>query len=156
MNSNNGAQCYNPAFVHAIAVPDVDMLERTDKICVVAKGDGVIDVINVESELNTVSSKNSVKARKGSKSNSKDNIDQSGGKQLHLDYTVGGHTAAASCVAFSLFGEKGKFVISGGNDKSVKVWNCSKFPHRGQTGIDNDLLRMNINLSRKVNLLVIF
>ncbi|KAL5774225.1 hypothetical protein ACOSP7_011782 [Xanthoceras sorbifolium] len=159
MNNNNGGQCYNPAFVHAIAVPDVDMLDKTDKICVVARGDGAIDVINIESELNTVRSKNSTKARKGSKSISKDdiravemeNLDQNGGKSLHLDYSLGGHTAAASCVTFSLFGERGKCVISGGNDKSVKVWDCSKFPYAGQTGTNNDLLHMNINLGRKVN-----
>ncbi|KAK0580176.1 hypothetical protein LWI29_037524 [Acer saccharum] len=160
MNNNNEGQCYNPAFVHAIAVPDVDMLDKTDEICVVARGDGAIDVINIESELNTVRSKNSTKARKGSKSISKDNTraaemenhDQNGGKRLHLDYSLGGHTAAASCVAFSLFGERGKYVISGGNDKSVKVWDCSKFPYAGQTtGINNDLVRMNINLGRKVN-----
>ncbi|KAL5839295.1 hypothetical protein ACOSQ3_012002 [Xanthoceras sorbifolium] len=159
MNSNNGGQCCNPAFVHAIAVPDVDMLDKTDKICVVARGDGAIDVINIESELNTFRSKNSTKARKGSKSISKDdiravemeNLDQNGGKSLHLDYSLGGHTAAASCVTFSLFGERGKCVISGGNDKSVKVWDCSKFPYAGQTGTNNDLLHMNINLGRKVN-----
>ncbi|TXG47650.1 hypothetical protein EZV62_026944 [Acer yangbiense] len=160
MNNNNGGQCYNPAFVHAIAVPDVDMLDRTDEICVVARGDGAIDVINIESELNTVRSKNSTKGRKGSKSISKENtqaaemenLDQNGGKRLHLDYSLGGHTAAASCVAFSLFGERGKYVISGGNDKSVKVWDCSKFPYAGQTtGINNDLVHMNINLGRKVN-----
>ncbi|KAK3206829.1 hypothetical protein Dsin_020875 [Dipteronia sinensis] len=160
MNNNNGGQCYNPAFVHAIAVPDVDMLNRTDEICVVARGDGAIDVINIESELNTVRSIKSTKARKGSKSISKDNtraaenenLDQNGGKRLHLDYSLDGHTAAAACVAFSLFGERGKYVISGGNDKSVKVWDCSKFPYAGQTtGINNDLVRMNINLGRKVN-----
>ncbi|KAJ0081703.1 hypothetical protein Patl1_10472 [Pistacia atlantica] len=159
MNSSNTGQCYNPAFVHAIAVPDVDMLDKTDKICVVARGDGVIDVVNIESELSTVRSKNSTKAWKGSQSIAKDNtlagemesLDLNGGKRLHLDYSLGGHTAAASCVAFSLFGEKGKYIISGGNDKSVKVWDCSRFPRTGQTGTNSDLLHMNINLNRKVN-----
>ncbi|KAJ0016954.1 hypothetical protein Pint_10356 [Pistacia integerrima] len=159
MNSSNTGQCYNPAFVHAIAVPDVDMLDKTDKICVVARGDGVIDVVNIESELSTIRSKNSTKAWKGSQSIPKDNplagemetLDLNGGKRLHLDYSLGGHTAAASCVAFSLFGEKGKYIISGGNDKSVKVWDCSRFPRTGQTGTNSDLLHMNINLNRKVN-----
>ncbi|KAJ4703690.1 WD repeat-containing 53 [Melia azedarach] len=159
MNNNSGAQCYNPAFVHAIAIPDVDMLDKTDEICAVGKGDGVVNVINIESELITSRSKNSTKARKGSQSTSKDNIraaeieilDQNGGKRLHLDYTLGGHTAAASCVAFSLFGERGKYLISGGNDKAVKVWDCSRFLQARQSGINNDLLRRNINLNRKVN-----
>ncbi|KDO77901.1 hypothetical protein CISIN_1g017194mg [Citrus sinensis] len=157
-NNGNAGQCYNPAFVHAIAIPDADMLDKTNKICVVAKGDGVVDVINIESELNISRSKSTTKPLKGSQSTSKVNIrdaemeilDQSGGKRLHLDYSVGGHTAAASCVAFSMFGERGKYLISGGNDKLVKVWDCSRF-QGVQTSINNDLLIKNINLNKKVN-----
>ncbi|ESR62778.1 hypothetical protein CICLE_v10015641mg [Citrus x clementina] len=157
-NNGNSGQCYNPAFVHAIAIPDADMLDKTKKICVVAKGDGVVDVINIESELNISRSKSTTKPLKGSQSTSKVNIrdaemeilDHSGGKRLHLDYSVGGHTAAASCVAFSMFGERGKYLISGGNDKLVKVWDCSRF-QGVQTSINNDLLIKNINLNKKVN-----
>ncbi|KAB5534164.1 hypothetical protein DKX38_017250 [Salix brachista] len=158
-NSSNGAQCLNPAFVHAIAVPDVDMLDKSDKICVVARGDGIVDVINIESELAVIRSKTSAKARKGSSSTSKDGVpaagtgilDENARKRLHLDYSVGGHAAAVSCVTFSLFGEKGKLIISGGNDKSVKVWDCSKYDGAVQTGGNSDVLRLNINLSKKVN-----
>ncbi|XP_068665624.1 uncharacterized protein [Aristolochia californica] len=32
------SQCLNPAIVHAIAVPEMDMLERSGKICAVARG----------------------------------------------------------------------------------------------------------------------
>lgn len=157
-NNGNAGQCYNPAFVHAIAIPDADMLDKTNKICVVAKGDGVVDVINIESELNISRSKSTTKPLKGSQSTSKVNIrdaemeilDHSGGKRLHLDYSVGGHTAAASCVAFSMFGERGKYLISGGNDKLVKVWDCSRF-QGVQTSINNDLLIKNINLNKKVS-----
>lgn len=148
----------NPAFVHALAVPDVDMLEKSEKICVVARGDGVVDVINIESELAAIRLKSSTKARKGSPSTSKDGVPaagtgiphQNGRNRLHLDRSVGGHIAAVSCVAFSLFGEKGRLIISGGNDKSVKVWDCSKYPDSGQTGDNNDVLRLNIDLSKKV------
>ncbi|KAJ6416751.1 hypothetical protein OIU84_002595 [Salix udensis] len=122
-NSSSGAQCLNPAFVHAIAVPDVDMLDKSDKICVVARGDAAGTGI----------------------------LDENARKRLHLDYSVGGHAAAVSCVAFSLFGEKGKLIISGGNDKSVKVWDCSKYDGAVQTGGNSDVLRLNINLSKKVN-----
>ena len=103
--SNTGQSC-NPAFVHMLAVPEVDMLDKVDKICVVARGDGVVDVINIESELAAMRSKSSTKPWKGSQSRSKDssttaNIetsDQNGRKRLHLDYSLGGHTAAVSCV----------------------------------------------------------
>ena len=54
--------------VHAITVPEADMLEKSGKICVVASGDGVIDVIDIGSELVAAQSKSSLKAQKGSKS----------------------------------------------------------------------------------------
>ncbi|CAK7350390.1 unnamed protein product [Dovyalis caffra] len=153
---SSGAKFYNPAFVHAIAVPDVDMLEKSDKICVVARGDGVVDVINIESELAAIRSKICTKARKGSPSTSKGGIAAAGTEildlarnRLHLDYSVGGHFAAVSCVTFSMFGEKGKLIISGGNDKSVKVWDCSKYHDAGQNGGNNDVLRLNIDLGKK-------
>ena len=108
-NSSSAGQCLNPAFVHAIAVPEVDMLEKSGKICVVARGDGVVDVINIESELAAAQSKTSSKPQRGSKSKSKskskgsvstvaETLNQNGRRRLHLDYSLGGHTASVSCV----------------------------------------------------------
>lgn len=153
-SGSSTGQCFNPAFVHSIAVPDVDILDKLGKICVVARGDGGIDVMNIGSELAASRTKNSVKPRKGSHSQSSDaeNTDTRG--RLHLDYTVGGHTAAVSCVAFSMFGERGKFIISGGNDKSIKLWNLFKYIDMDQSGSQSDhhdLLHLNIDLGRKVN-----
>ncbi|XP_021907582.1 WD repeat-containing protein 53 [Carica papaya] len=68
---STAGQCFNPAFVHALAVPDVDMSDKLGRICVVARGDGVVDVINIESELTDVKSKSSIKSRKGTQSVSK-------------------------------------------------------------------------------------
>lgn len=51
---------------------------------------------------------------------------------------------------FSQFGEKGKFIVSGGNDKCIKLWNCSGVPDAGDAGRNNSLLHLNINLSKKV------
>ncbi|XP_057950121.1 uncharacterized protein LOC131145076 isoform X2 [Malania oleifera] len=158
-SGSNAAECLNPAFIHAIAIPEVDMLDKSGKICLVARGDGVVDVINIESELAAIKSRSSAKPRKESQSKSKagastadtEMLDQNGRQRLHLDYTLGGHTAAVSCVIFSLFGERGKFIISGGNDKSVKVWDLSKCLNSRQTSSNNDLLCMDINLSKKVN-----
>lgn len=157
-SSGNTGQCYNPAFIHALAVPEVDMLDKLGKICAVARGDGAVDVINIEWELDAMRSKSSTKPRKGFQSKLKDsapsgdveNSDDNGKKRLHLDYSFGGHTAAVSCVAFSLFGERGKFLVSGGNDKSLKVWDWSKYLDGGQTD-GNSNPALNISLSRKVN-----
>ncbi|KAM7262641.1 hypothetical protein ACFE04_000324 [Oxalis oulophora] len=156
---SNGSQCFNPAFVHAITIPDSDMLEKSGKVCVVARGDGILDVINIEPELTAAKTKNSTKSRKGSQSKPKNSAstsesqiqDQNGRKSLHLDYTMGGHTSSISCVAFSLFGERGKFIISGGNDKSVKVWDVSSYHVNEQNCANTDLLRVNLNTNRKVN-----
>ncbi|MBA0695467.1 hypothetical protein Goari_002092 [Gossypium aridum] len=152
-SGSNAGQCLNPAFVHSVKVPDVDMLDKIGKICVVARGDGVIDVINMESELTATKPKSSSKSRKGTQSKGSDGgvPDENGRKWLHLDYALGGHTAAVSCVTFSLFGEKGKFLVSGGNDKLVKVWDCSRCLDSWQTGDTNELLHLNINLTKKVN-----
>nr|VDC60184.1 unnamed protein product [Brassica rapa] len=136
-SSDNSGQCLNPAFVHSIAVPEMDMVDKLDKICAVARGDGIVDLINIESEL----------SRKGaSKGSSRNNV----AKRVCLDYSVGGHKAAVSCVAFSQFQEKGRFLISGGNDKSVKIWDCVRCLDSDNND-NRDLLHLNIDLSKKVN-----
>ncbi|KAK7318830.1 hypothetical protein RJT34_03537 [Clitoria ternatea] len=157
-SSGTTGQFVNPAFVHAIAVPEGEMVDKVDKICAVARGDGAINVINIETEMAAIRSKSSSNMQKGSHSKSKDgssssntDANQNGKKRLHLDYTLGSHTAAVSCVAFSSFGERGKFLISGGNDKLVKVWNWSCYPDAGLSNDNNDVLYLNIDVPRKVN-----
>ncbi|XP_061356428.1 uncharacterized protein LOC133300854 isoform X3 [Gastrolobium bilobum] len=109
-------------------------------------------------EIAAIRSKGSSNSRKGSQSRSKDgsstsnaDADQNGKRRLHLDYTLGGHTSAVSGLAFSLFGERGKFIISGGNDKSVKLWNWSSYPDAGLSDANNDILHLNISVPQKVN-----
>lgn len=50
-----------------------------------------------------------------------------------------------------MFGEKGKFIISGGNDKSVKVWDWLKSYDDAQTSSGGEILRSSISLKRKVS-----
>lgn len=99
--SGGGAeQCCNPAFVHALVVPDLDIVEKVGKICAVARGDGVVSIINIESELAGHKSKSSTKANLSAKSTSVDHssADQNNSGNLHLDYSMGGHGAAVSSV----------------------------------------------------------
>lgn len=101
--SNNGAgQCFNPSLIHAIAVPEIDMVDKLGKICAVAGGD-VINVIDIESEIAAIRSKSSSNTRKGSQSrlkggssSSNTDADDNVKKRLQFDYTVGGHTSAVS------------------------------------------------------------
>ncbi|XP_078164323.1 transducin/WD40 repeat-like superfamily protein [Carex rostrata] len=144
-NMNLG-QCLNPAFVHSIAVPQTDkILGASYKICAVARGDGIVDVIDLESELRPLT-----KPRSKNGVGQSANCNESGEKRIHLDYSLGGHTAAVSCVSFSTFGEEGKFLISGGNDSSVKVWNwLNRFSSLQSSSVDD--LALSIDIKRKVN-----
>lgn len=181
--SNSGAgQCFNPSLIHAIAVPEIDMVDKLGKICAVAGGD-VINVIDIESEIAAVRSKSSSNTRKGSQSrlkggsSSNTDADDNVKKRLQFDYTIGGHTSAVSSLwvqlisnlltvrlistwpltwygwhrAFSMFGERGKFLISGGNDKLVKVWNWSRYTDAGSSDGNNDILHLNIVVPQKVS-----
>lgn len=57
--------------------------------------------------------------------------------------------------AFSLFGERGKYIVSGGNDSSVKLWDWSNYLGAGLSDSNNDILHLNITLPRKVSFVII-
>ncbi|GJN38048.1 hypothetical protein PR202_gb27056 [Eleusine coracana subsp. coracana] len=152
-SSSSAGQCFNPAFVHSVAVSEESTLGGLHKVCAVARGDGAVDVVDLEYELASVKSKGHSRAA-GSTMGSK-GTDHGDGKsnhshvkRIHLDYAMSGHTAAVSCVTFSAFGEKGKFLVSGGNDASVKLWDWSKgFSSEPDS---NSELVLDINVKKKV------
>ncbi|KAL9257760.1 WD repeat-containing protein [Drosera capensis] len=155
INASRGGvpQCYNPAFVHAIAVPEIDMLDRVKKMCAVARGDGVISVVDIESEISCGKLKKMPEPRKGSRTRPKASLIDAGQEtatMLHLDYSLGGHTAAASSVTFSLFGERGKLIVSGGNDQAVKVWDWRRYLEDAQISGET-VVPFSVNLQKKVN-----
>lgn len=49
-----------------------------------------------------------------------------------------------------MFGERGKFIISSGNDKAVKVWDWLKHRDQGETSNESGSVHLNINLKKKV------
>lgn len=74
-------------------------MDKVGKICVVARGDGVVNIINIESELAALKSKISGKSKYGTKSTTKDSESHDlNDRKVHLDYSVGGHVAAVSSV----------------------------------------------------------
>ncbi|XP_047058390.1 WD repeat-containing protein 53 isoform X1 [Lolium rigidum] len=153
-SSGSAGQCFNPAFVHSVAVSEEGILGGLYKVCAAARGDGAVDVIDLEYELAPAKSKGPSRAGASTMSSKRTDLgdgssNQSQGKRIHIDYTMGGHTAAVSCVAFSAFGEKGKFLVSGGNDASVKLWDWSK-GFSSETNSTSELL-LDIDVKKKVN-----
>uniref|UniRef100_A0A1D1XJ43 WD repeat-containing protein 53 n=1 Tax=Anthurium amnicola TaxID=1678845 RepID=A0A1D1XJ43_9ARAE len=151
-NESISGQCFNPPFVHSIAISEADAVTGLDKVCAVARGDGMVEVIDIESELIHKKSLSSSQHQRGlARTNEKGCINgQRRQRRLQLDYGFGGHTAAVSCVCFSLFGERGKFILSGGADALIKVWDWSKDFHAEQKSLGN-YLTSTINLNKKVN-----
>lgn len=77
------------------------MLDKLGQICVVARGDGVVHVIDIESEKSKVSKKTGKRIQtksKGVAAACDVDQEQAGRTRFYLDYTVGGHSAAVSCV----------------------------------------------------------
>ncbi|XP_072150023.1 uncharacterized protein [Setaria viridis] len=153
-SSGSAGQCFNPAFVHSLAVSEEGILGGLYKVCAVARGDGAVDVVNLEYELAPAKSKGPPWAATSTMSSKRTEVgdgssNQSQVKRIHLDYTMGGHTAAVSCVTFSAFGEKGKFLVSGGNDASVKIWDWSK-GFSSETNSNAELV-LDIDVKKKVN-----
>lgn len=153
-SSSSAGQCFNPAFVHSVAVSEEGILGGLYKVCAAARGDGAVDVIDLEYELAPAKSKGPSRAGASTMSSKRTDLgdgssNQTQGKRIHIDYTMGGHTAAVSCVAFSAFGEKGKFLVSGGNDASVKLWDWSK-GFSSETNNTSELV-LDIDVKKKVN-----
>jgi WD40 repeat protein len=123
------------------------------KVCAVARGDGAVDVVDLEYELAPAKSKGLPRMADLSLSSKRTDLgdgcgSQSQGNRIHLDYTVGGHTSSVSCVTFSAFGEKGKFLVSGGNDSSIKLWDWSK-GFSSETNNSAELV-LDIKVNKKV------
>ncbi|KAF2948983.1 hypothetical protein DAI22_01g074000 [Oryza sativa Japonica Group] len=102
LNGSSGEQCSNPPFVHSIAVSEEGILGGSYKVCAVARGDGAVDVVDLEYELAPAKSKGLPRMADLSLSSKSTDIgdgcgSQSQGKRIHLDYTVG-HTSSVSCV----------------------------------------------------------
>lgn len=159
-NASSANQICNPPFVHALAVPEENMDGKNNQVVAAARGDGTIEIIDLrfESHVTGAKSKQSSRARKGfqSKSSKNTNVNEniaSGeitkGMRIQLHAGLGGHSTAASCVAFSRFGEAGKFIISGSNDASVKLWNWTS--QIGSSSRSEGPLSFSINNKRKVN-----
>lgn len=95
---NNPGQSFNPPCVHSIAIPEVEKSD-VNRICAVARGDGVVDVMDVESELGTMKHRNKYSENSKAMKLSDGDVNKTSQiKRLQLDSTLGGHNAAVSSV----------------------------------------------------------
>ena len=102
-SSGSAGQCFNPAFVHSLAVSEEGILGGLYKVCAVARGDGAVDVVDLEYELAPAKSKGPPRTATSTISSKRTepgdgSSNQGQVKRIHLDFTLGGHTAAVSCV----------------------------------------------------------
>ncbi|KAG2594990.1 hypothetical protein PVAP13_5KG035300 [Panicum virgatum] len=102
-SSGSAGQCLNPAFVHSLAVSEEGILGGLYKVCAVARGDGAVDVVDLEYELAPSKSKGPPRLATSTMSSKRTEPGDGSSNQcqverIHLDFTMGGHTAAVSCV----------------------------------------------------------
>ncbi|KAJ7550648.1 hypothetical protein O6H91_07G111000 [Diphasiastrum complanatum] len=154
----------NPPFVHALAVSERDVSGETGQVLAVARGDGVVEVYNVEfdrskSSVNkgpNRSINSSHRKQKEDERSHSDALDCKGthgtlGRICQLGSVNGGHTAAVSHVTFSRFGENGSLLVSGGNDACLKLWNWSSCYCSSSKEQESSPLRLNILHREKIN-----
>lgn len=97
-SSSSGNHFVNPPFIHAIAIPEEDMMVNTGKICAVARGDSIVDIIDLEIELGAAKLKSARGSKKSQSAGKDSSVKVSQGRILQLDNDLGGHIASVSCV----------------------------------------------------------
>ncbi|KAG0607602.1 hypothetical protein M758_8G041800 [Ceratodon purpureus] len=156
----------NPPFVHALASIEGDVPGEAGKLLAVARGDGAIDVFDssLESSSPKQSSQPAVSKRRASTSKDVKRLDDKKnpsqmdalvpGRKRHLHLGIGGHGSIVNHVTFARFGQRGQFLVSGGNDTFIKVWDWALEDNPSSdiaaTSSQNPLV-MNLKHKRKVN-----
>lgn len=148
-NANLGQLC-NPPFVHALAVPEGRGSGESGRVVAVARGDGALDVYDLGFENEKSLKGKGLKSRRGAhqhssgKGEGEEPAGKAHGLRCRLDGEHGGHSSAVSSVAFAAFGERDRFLVSGSNDKFVKLWNW-RSSDVGHSLVHNILHRKKIN-----------
>eukprot|EP00249_Psilotum_nudum_P007752 c20793_g1_i1 orf=603-1400(-) len=163
-NHQTSVQVFNPPFIHALATPEGKLSGEAGKILAVARGDGAVDICNITLETGQGSESHGSKlkgstsaGRSKAKAMAKEAADERGSPREYTPHTsIEGHTAAVSCVTFARFALSGSFIISGSNDKTIKVWDWSQKDEETLASsecnaIKGAQLKLCINHKKKVN-----
>eukprot|EP00252_Welwitschia_mirabilis_P027534 TRINITY_DN9468_c0_g1_i1.p1 TRINITY_DN9468_c0_g1~~TRINITY_DN9468_c0_g1_i1.p1 ORF type:complete len:397 (+),score=69.48 TRINITY_DN9468_c0_g1_i1:61-1191(+) len=159
-NPSSSNKLWNPPFVHAIALSENVPQGKNTQCTAVARGDGTVELLDLESEVHTAQMKtkqpvpgtgrSKSKLGKSKHANYKAGYGKDmNGSRTYLHSGLGGHTAPVSCVAFSRFTGNEELVISGGNDATVKIWNWNLQMEANQD--TKGPLQLSINNRKKVN-----
>ncbi|KAH7282814.1 hypothetical protein KP509_35G048700 [Ceratopteris richardii] len=147
-------QLFNPPFVHALAIPEGKVSGKTSRVLAVARGNGAVEICDVTLEkCHTLRSCNYP-------SQDLRNLGES--TQLEIchreeDAMEGMHLSAVSTITFARFNGSKTYVISGGNDKCIKLWNwcneskISTNPEGSSINSPIGQLLLNVPHTRKVN-----
>ncbi|CAG9467139.1 unnamed protein product [Pedinophyceae sp. YPF-701] len=122
----------NPPMVHGVATPDTTLRPHVGLLAA-ARGDGVVCLYDGD-----LGQRTSRRAKKRGTSRSQGAAAEPAGPRLHAaddgriavlsSPGAGGHTRAASCVAFlpgAGEADAAPWVVSGGEDRQVLAWDCS-------------------------------
>ncbi|CAM6050438.1 unnamed protein product [Sphagnum compactum] len=168
--SNEGVgQICNPPFVHSLSVTEGDIPGEAGKLMAAGRGDGGVDVFDLSFENSNAktASKTSGPRQKASfgnyshgsmstESNSEPDT-QLTGRKRHLNLQNGAHASTVNHVTFARFGEQGRFLVSGGNDGFIKLWDWALEESPPSTNAlsvsckQRSPLLLNIDHKRKVN-----
>lgn len=150
-------QFFNPPFVHVLAMPEGKMVGKASKVMAVARGNGAVEMCDLTLE------KCHELRRGGAILKDLDQDKTSKGKTIQKetvdiadDAVEGMHLSAVSSVTFARYEESRSFVISGSNDKCIKLWDWCKENDAAnvETSSSNKPrgeLLLNVHHTRKVN-----
>ncbi|KAL3688876.1 hypothetical protein R1sor_015185 [Riccia sorocarpa] len=149
---NPGPMC-NPPFVHAMATPYGDCSGEMGRSVAVARGDGAVEIYDSGFDSKKATRVKDTKSKRNHKSSSGGLEDDSANSGIRRRLTVddGGHLTAVSSVTFAKFGERARFLLSGGNDGLVKLWDWAASQFKDSLSEDNVPLSLNICHKKKIN-----
>ncbi|KAI5061031.1 hypothetical protein GOP47_0023536 [Adiantum capillus-veneris] len=150
-------QFCNPPFVHVLAAPECKVAGKGGKVLAVARGNGAVEICDLALEkCHELRLCGAIANNDGQDKGSKGKTIQQEAVDGAQEAVEGRHLSAASSVTFARFEESRSFVISGSNDKGIKMWDWCKESdtvsvERSSRNTFCGQLLLNVRHKRKVN-----
>ncbi|OAE32034.1 hypothetical protein AXG93_2278s1130 [Marchantia polymorpha subsp. ruderalis] len=160
-----GQMC-NPPFVHALATHG-DSSGEMGRLLAVARGDGAVEVYDLGFQSETPTKVKGLKSGRSTTTNAdgeRKELALKSGLQCRLSADNGGHLTAVSSVVdsgqnytgtgletFARFGERGRYLLSGGNDGLIKLWDWASSNFEGTMAVEGAPLTLSIHHGKKIN-----